>query len=104
MGPYSADSCGRGYSVNCAYPIRGTGKRDSTREFPLDLYREHFQFAIFGQPQIQLHFSCNFIKLTDQKCKHVSITSRTKSVVEHSVVEQDLCEQDSNQQPLRSFV
>ena len=44
---------------HCTYPTRGTGKGDSTREFPLDLYREHFQFAIFGQ--IQHHFSCNLL-------------------------------------------
>ena len=68
MGPYSADSCGRGYSVNCAYPTRGTGKRDSTREFPLDLYREHFNLRFLEKIQCH-HFSC-------QKCKHVSIKKK----------------------------
>ena len=40
-------SRGRGLFLHCAYATRGTVKGDSTREFPLDLYREHFQFAIF---------------------------------------------------------
>ena len=50
---------GRGLFRHCVYPTRRTGKGDSTREFPLDLYREHFQFAIFGK--IQHHFSCNLM-------------------------------------------
>ena len=40
-------SRGRGLFRHCAYPTRGSGKGDSTRESPLDLHREHFQFAIF---------------------------------------------------------
>ena len=33
---------GQGLFGHCAYPTRGTGKGDSTREFPLDLCREKF--------------------------------------------------------------
>ena len=52
-------SRGRGLFRHCAYPTRGTGIGVHTREFPLDLYREHFQFAIFGQ--IQHNLSCNLL-------------------------------------------
>ena len=40
-------SRGRGLFRHCAYPTRRTGKVDSTREFPLDLYRGNFLFVIF---------------------------------------------------------
>ena len=46
------DIRGRGLFRHCAYPTRGTGKEDSTREFPLDLYGEHFNLRFLAKYNI----------------------------------------------------